>query len=284
MNCALILAGGMGSRLYPLSTEEIPKQFVPIYNNKTLLEETYERVSKFIKKEDIYIICPLKYKKYINILLKDVQNKNIIIEPSARNTSPAILYALLYFKNKYDNVFTFPSDHHIGNKEAFLNAMKLAIKSNHNKEIIIMGAKVTYPSTQYGYIKPSCNKNVSLIEDFIEKPNLKLATKFYEDGSYLWNTAMMFFNINHVINLYKKYLPKDLLLLLDNSLINYDQCTKINFERSIINKEDKNLVIVSDMDWDDLGSFESLLRRVNNKEDYHKIIDALKLRYLMDKK
>lgn len=271
MKCALIMAGGCGTRLYPLSTLECPKQFVKMFENKTLIQLTYERLSKFFEKENIFIVLPEKYKHFIEELLPEVNNENIIIEPSQRSTAPCVLYSCLYISKVKPNstLFVFPSDHYIKDEDKFIetldNMNKYILKNN---SLILMGIKPNMPSERYGYIKFKRNKsNIVNITKFKEKPNKFKANLYYLTKNYYWSSDTYAFNINYILNLYKELLPNDYKVLTNKNIIKkevYNKCTHTSVAYAIFEKLNNIAMIKYNYHWDDVGVFESLIKYTNN--------------------
>lgn len=265
------MAGGCGTRLYPLSTLECPKQFVKMFENKTLIQLTYERLSKFFEKENIFIVLPEKYKHFIEELLPEVNNENIIIEPSQRSTAPCVLYSCLYISKVKPNstLFVFPSDHYIKDEDKFIetldNMNKYILKNN---SLILMGIKPNMPSERYGYIKFKRNKsNVVNITKFKEKPNKLKANLYYLTKNYYWSSDTYAFNINYMLNLYKKLLPNDYKVLTNKHIIKkeaYNNCTQTSVAYAIFEKLNNIAMIKYNYHWDDVGVFESLIKYTNN--------------------
>lgn len=271
MKCALITAGGCGTRLFPLSTKETPKQFVKMFGNKTLLELTYERINKYFDNNNIFIVLPEKYKHFVKELLPFINEENIIVEPEQRSTAPCILYSCLKIKELRDNatLFVFPADHYIQDNSKFINtidnAYNYVIKNN---SFILVGVKPTESLGRYGYLKVSGKKQICTIKKFKEKPNKFKSFCYFLSNKYYWSTDIYGFNIDYMLNLFKKYMPGD-FELLTNSLLNIDEayklCTPVSTAYGIFEKMNNIYMIKGDFGWDDVGVFESLLKYTNNK-------------------
>ena len=209
MLCALIMAGGKGTRFWPKSTEEKPKQFLNLIGKRTMIQETFSRIHDKISTDKIFVVTSKRYVNLVKEQLPELSIKNIIVEPEGRNTGPCILLASLYIKRIYPdtNIVVLPSDHIISNIENFNNTIQTAndyLKIN-NKSIITIGIKPNRPETGYGYIK--CfndktllnNMNIVKVEKFEEKPDLEKAKKYLKSGKYLWNAGMFIFNVNYML-------------------------------------------------------------------------------------
>lgn len=284
MKCALITAGGCGTRLYPLSTSDHPKQFVKMFGDKSLIQLTYERLLKCFDKNNIFIVLPLKYKHFISELLPDVKNENIIIEPSQRSTAPALLFSCLKIKELRGDsqLFVFPADHYIENTYEFVNCVNIASKYiyNYNK-LVLFGIKPNVASTRYGYLKFKGSGSICDMTKFKEKPNRLFANLYYLLGNFYCSSDIYGFNISYMIELYKKYLLTD-YVLLTNNLLNlndaYELCTNTSVAYGIFEKTSSIKMLKCDFGWDDVGVFESLLKHTNNKN----VLDAYSEKLIFD--
>jgi len=264
----LILAGGSGTRLWPLSRDNFPKQFVSI-GGETLLLKTYKRFLKITDKKNIYIVTNEKYRFYVvNDLFKlnsDIE-KNIILEPIGKNTTGAILLAIKYLTeikktNLKNLMFVTPSDHIIADETAF-SLLYDKIKGFANKSIITFGIKPTVAHTGYGYIKigKKLDKDVYCIEKFTEKPNYETAVSYLASGRYLWNSGMFLFSMKTMIDEFKQH-SKDFYdfyrFRFDEFVKNFHNLRDISIDYSIMEKTRKGVVICGDFGWSDVGGWES---------------------------
>lgn len=280
MKCALITAGGCGTRLYPLSTKDCPKQFVKMFGEKTLIQLTYERINKFIDKENIFIVLPEKYHHFINELLPEVDETNIIIEPEQRSTAPCVLYSCLYIKKLRGNctLGIFPADHYIDGDELFIKDLDDAYTYvSKNNSIVLFGIKPTDALDRYGYLKcGKSNKLINNIVEFKEKPDKETAIEYFNSDNYFWSSDISCFKVDYMLDQYKKYLPYDYELLerataYDNNLYEaYSKCNKESTACAIYEKLDTIKMIKCNFNWDDVGVFDSLLKYTNNQN----VIDA----------
>ncbi len=240
----IILAGGKGTRLWPMSRKTSPKQFLKL-NNKTLFKKTLERCLLLEKPENIFVSTN---KDYSFLVQKEFKNANLIIEPFSKNTGPAILYALkkLNLKNN-ELVLVCPSDHFITPDSEFvksINKAKEIAKSNH---IVTFGIKPTSPETGYGYIK--IKPDQFKVEKFTEKPNLKTAQDFLNKGNYYWNSGIFLFPVNLIMQEFEKY-AKDLL----------EKTESISIDKAVIEKSDKIAMLPATFNWSDVGSWNSFYK------------------------
>lgn len=283
VNCALIMAGGKGTRFWPKSTEEKPKQFLELVGTKTMIQETFERINRKIPSNQIFVVTCEKYKELVMEQLPYLSEKNIIIEPVGRNTAACILLSSIYIKQIYSNanIAVFPSDHIISNVEEFLNILDTAnnyVNAN-TKSIVTIGIKPDRPETGYGYIKCSNNEhhlnNMSVVkvEKFVEKPDLETAKKYLDEGNYLWNAGMFIFNCDFMLEELKKNLENSYNLLINLPKIDskdyytelkkaYEQCESISIDYAVMEKSDDIYVIPSEFGWDDIGTWKALQRYI----------------------
>ena len=287
MFCALIMAGGKGTRFWPKSTEEKPKQFLNLVGNKTMIQETFERINKKIPSNQIFVVTCKSYKKLVIEQLPNIPEKNVIIEPIGRNTAPCILLASLYIRQIYKdaNIAVLPSDHIISNIEEFCRVLETANSYvNSNKEsIVTIGINPDRPETGYGYIKFSdeeCflnNMKVIKVEKFVEKPNLETARKYIHEGTYLWNAGMFIFNVDYMLkelerNFFEGYnLLKDLPSINDKEYEKklsekYVNCEAISIDYAVMEKSKNIYVIPSNFGWDDIGTWKALQRYIKPDE------------------
>ena len=276
MLCAVIMAGGVGSRFWPQSTPEKPKQFLKLFGDKTMIQMTYDRMNQIIPSENIFIVTNNRYIDLVKEQLPNVKDINIIAEPCSKNTAPCILLSTLYIKNLYKeaNIVCVSSDSYIGNEDKFL---KIISKANDfiNKEksaIVTIGITPTRPETGYGYIKyEKSNEVPNKVIKFVEKPNLDLAMKYLESREYLWNAGMFIFNSTSMLDELKEFLPdeygvlKDLPKRTDKKYEkyledNYEKCNKISIDYAVMEKSPNVYAIPADIGWDDVGSWQALER------------------------
>jgi len=283
MNCALIMAGGKGTRFWPKSTEETPKQFLSLIDEKTMIRLTYERLLKTIPNERIFVITGERYKDKLREQLKELPERNIIIEPEGRNTAPCILLATMYIKQIYEDaiISVLPSDHAIQNSEEFCNILNLAskyIEEENPKAIVTIGITPNRPETGYGYIKfEKQDTKIIKVEKFVEKPNLETAKEYLSSGNYLWNAGMFIFNANLMLEeLEANYTGYNVLKELPNINANnyknklkeiYSNCESISIDYAVMEKSKNIYVIPGNFGWDDIGTWNSLERYIPKDQD-----------------
>ena len=282
MLCALIMAGGIGSRFWPQSTEEMPKQFLKLLGDKTMIRMTYDRINKLIPSENIFIITNDRYVEKIKKELPELPDINIITEPCSKNTAPCILLSSLYIKNLRGevNIACISSDSYIKKEDVFLEKIQLAndFVTKNIEALVTIGITPTRPETAYGYIKYNKEEQApNKVEKFVEKPDLETAEEYLADGNYLWNAGMFIFNNLNMIKEIEENSNNEYLMLKDLPLItdpyykkflvaNYEKCNKISIDYAVMEKSKNVYTIPSDLGWDDVGSWKSLERYIPKDE------------------
>lgn len=281
----LILAGGKGSRLYPLSRMNRPKQFLDVINNKSFLVNTVERIAPLIEKENIYIVTNKDYEEQIIKELKDINRENIITEPMNKETATCIgLSAIKLLKKDQDAVMiVLPSDHYIKDEQEYVNTLAQAIElANRRKAIVTLGIEPTRPEIGYGYIEMGEQVSGDIatykVARFTEKPNLDVAKEFIFTGNYLWNSGMFVFRADIILREIEKYLPNVYKSLMEiyrhigledeEEVIyrEYENINGISIDFGVMQRTRKAYVIKCNFHWDDIGSFTALSRFLEREE------------------
>lgn len=270
------MAGGIGTRFWPMSRTNFPKQFLDILNiGKTLIQTTYERFASFIPLDNIYVVTSDEYVNIVKKQLPQLPLQNILAEPSRKNTAPCIAY--ISFKlNQLDplaQLIVAPADHLISNNIAFFKVCLEALSFvKKHSALITLGINPTYPNTGYGYIQyeqQAVSDNVYKVKTFTEKPNLELAKTFISSGEFLWNAGIFVWQVKNIIVAFEKYLPEIFDLFNsqkekfntpeeDNALQEiYPFSTNISIDFGIMEKADNVYVIPSSFGWSDIGTWNS---------------------------
>jgi mannose-1-phosphate guanylyltransferase len=283
---ALILAGGKGIRLYPLSREKTPKQFLNIFNNRSFLSNTVERVIPIIDKDNIYIVTNENYKDKISKEVPIVRPENVFIEPENKETATCIgLSAAKLLKRDKDAVMIIlPSDHYIeGEKEFKDTIMQCVDIAEKRRGIVTIGIKPVRPETGYGYIKmgdriPGAIPSYK-VNRFLEKPNIEVAKDLIQNEDYLWNSGIFVMRADVYLREMEKYLPqmyKNMISIYsdidtekewETVVLNYKLIEGISIDFGILQKTRKAYVVKCDFLWDDIGSFTALSRYINENRN-----------------
>ena len=287
MLCALIMAGGKGTRFWPLSTEEKPKQFLNLIGEETMIQMTVNRITPIIPIERVFVCTGEMYVDLVKEQLPELPEQNIIIEPEGRNTAPCIALSAFVIKKYYKdaNMIVLPSDHLISDEDEFRNVIKNADEFvKENKEAIItLGMEPTRAETGYGYIrygkdeKEINNHKVIKVDAFVEKPNKEKAKAYIKEGNYLWNGGMFLWSADNILNQIEKYSNDTYKALKDIETVaneeiqelinnNYHKTEAISIDYAVMEKSDSIYVVPSKFGWDDVGSWEAL-DRYREKDD-----------------
>lgn len=280
-----IMAGGIGSRFWPMSRTRYPKQFLDILGiGRTLIQSTYDRFAKFIPQENIFVVTSEEYSKIVAEQLPDVLRQNILSEPSRKNTAPCIAYISYKLKkiNPDGLLICAPADHLILDDTAFIKVCYEAFDfvRKHNA-LLTLGIKPIRPNTGYGYIQieqQGVSDNVYQVKTFTEKPNLDLAKTFIASGDFLWNAGIFAWQIKNIIHAFEQHLP-EMAEVFEAELGNfngtgeieavkriYPQCTNISIDFGIMEKARNVYLIPASFGWSDLGTWNSAYE--NMEKDY----------------
>lgn len=277
----VIIAGGSGTRLWPLSTSNYPKQLLALAGEKTMVQNTYERAARMSDK--IYIVPDISHAHHIKEQLPELGEDNFIVEPGRRGTANCIIAALSYISKRHDNnepIVFLSADHHIRDVEGFVRSFQVAADTSEKlNEIALIGIEPTYPATGFGYIERNGEieerANVHSVESFKEKPDFKTAQQYVQSGNYLWNCGYFVGSVNTFLSEMEKCAPElkenfDKLVAIDDQSSEVYKDTYLNFTNQVIDialieKAEKLAVISASFDWMDLGSFKDL--HIANESD-----------------
>ena len=271
---SIILAGGSGSRLWPLSREMCPKQLINIQNKNSLLQETFKRIADVVPSKNIISITNTKH--YSNVkyqLSSHASDTKVLSEPIAKNTAPAIAISVKYIMSKTNNdeiILVAPSDHIIENIEYFKQSIAKAEELAKQGYIVTFGVTPDYPETGYGYIKLENGK----VQKFVEKPKKSKAEEFIKEGGWYWNSGIFMFKASTIMNAFKTYAQDiynkvnefDFSKTDEIPFIEFDKLPNISIDYAIMEKSDNLVLVELQSDWKDIGSWQSLYD-TNDKDE-----------------
>ena len=277
----VIMAGGVGSRFWPMSTKKFPKQFQDILGvGRTMIQQTYDRISQIVDAKNIFVITNSEYIDLTSEQLPDIPAENIVGEPMAKNTSACNLYMVKKIGqiNPEAKIVVLPSDHLILRENIFLNKLEIAFDLvGKNDYLITLGITPTRPDTGYGYIQFVEKKGEDFfkVKTFTEKPNLAFAKTFIESGDFLWNVGIFIWRAKSILHSFNEFLP-DMVQEFDHCEYNsdgekkcieiiYPKVDKISIDNGILEKAKNVFVIPADLGWSDLGTWTSVYE--NAKKD-----------------
>jgi len=289
---AVIMAGGVGSRFWPVSTTEYPKQFHDMLGTgQTLLQRTYSRLQKFIPQENILILTNERYKEIVEEQIPNILPKNLVLEPCMRNTAPCILYAAMKVNKRNPNgvMIVAPSDAWIEDEKAFMHNVITCFNTAQKADnIFTLGIVPTFPNTGYGYIQydKDDNTNIKKVNQFREKPDYTTAKEFLKQGNFLWNAGIFIWSTQTVLNAYKVYQPTMYKLFekgedtynteneVDFIAEAYPEAENISVDYAILEPSTNIYVLPANFDWNDLGSWGSLHEKSPKDSAQNAVINA----------
>lgn len=286
-NYCVIMAGGIGSRFWPLSKSNMPKQFLDILGTgRTFIQQTYDRFKKICPDENFYVVTSIDYKDLVMKQLPELSEDQILLEPLRRNTAPCVAYACYKIQtvNPEANIIVAPSDHHIQDEDEFVKQVTKGLEFVKSNDVLLtLGITPSRPETGYGYIqiesKTIGNETGDLhkVKTFTEKPDLELAKVFLESGEFFWNSGIFIWSLSSILNAFEKYLSsvselfkKGLKLYGSADEIpflnkTYSECQNVSIDYGIMEKADNVYVLCADFGWSDMGTWGSLYE--NSKKD-----------------
>ena len=282
---AVIMAGGLGSRFWPRSTEKCPKQFIHLTGEGTMIQNSYERLVPFFQPEDIYVVANSQMAELIEKQLPSLSKENIILEPLSRGTAPCLALCLTKLKEKYEPdtvMLAFPSDHFIQNIREFHNSLFTGSQIAYEREAIVtIGLTPTRPETAYGYVQIKeepgdlgdyFKKGVRFSTTFAEKPDINTAQRFVESGDFLWNSGIFIWRVDTFWEAFNRFLPEHSRLFKILNRIKtsdsfnealkdvYKQMQTESVDYAILEKASNVYVVKSSFNWSDLGTWDELYR------------------------
>lgn len=288
---AVIMAGGVGSRFWPVSTQEFPKQFHDMLGTgQSLIQRTFDRINALMPSENILIATNERYEKLVLEQLPKSTKKQLLLEPTMRNTAPCILYAALkiYEENKDGVMLVAPSDHWIDNEPEFIRNIETSLQACAKEDILMtLGIQPNSPNTGYGYIQfLEDSSEIKKVKKFTEKPNLETAKQFLESGDYLWNAGIFVWSVKSIIKAFEASLPEMLALFtaeeniynsdLESGFIatNYPKAENISIDFGIMERAKNVHVLPVAFGWNDLGTWGSLYQKLEKDAQQNATVGA----------
>jgi len=289
---AILMAGGVGSRFWPVSTSSFPKQFHDMLGTgETLIQKTFSRLSKLIPTENIFILTNDKYNDLVLEQLPEVSQRQVLLEPAMRNTAPCILYASLKIQKENPDavMIVAPSDHWIEDEKAFTQNVQEAFEfCSENDSLMTLGIQPTFPNTGYGYIEyDKSDENLAKkVSQFREKPDYNTAKEFIAQGNFLWNAGIFMWSVSSVVKAFKEN-ESDLYSLFEKGIPvyntnkedqfiqdNYANAENISVDYAIMEKANNVYVSKAVFDWNDLGTWGSLYDKLDKDSDNNALVNS----------
>lgn len=288
----VIMAGGIGSRFWPMSTPQCPKQFLDITGcGKTMIQQTFERYDGIIDIEHVWVVTSKAYKELVLGQLHGINPQHVLLEPCMRNTAPCIAYVSWKIQKEDEDalIVVAPSDHLVLKKNAFKNYIEKGFKFLESWEgIITMGMSPNEPNTGYGYIEQGdeffAGEGIYKLKSFREKPDMKTAVRYLEQGGFTWNSGMFMWSVRVIIRELRKYNP-DIAEIMDKiapslftdkeqDVVNelFPQCNKISIDYAVMEKTEIAYVMPAEYGWSDLGTWSALQTLTTCDEDNNSVI------------
>ncbi|PIA81888.1 mannose-1-phosphate guanylyltransferase [Gaetbulibacter sp. 4G1] len=289
---AILMAGGVGSRFWPVSTEEFPKQFHDMLGTgDTLIQKTFNRLADLIPKENIFILTNERYNDLVFEQIPEVTKRQVVLEPAMRNTAPCILYASLKIQKENPDavMIVAPSDHWIEDEKAFSkNVQKAFDFCAENNALMTLGITPTFPNTGYGYIEfdKTSEKVIKSVNQFREKPDYETAKTFINQGNFLWNAGIFMWSVKSVVQAFKDNQPTLYALFetgidsyntdFEDDFIrdNYGKSENISVDYAIMEKSKNVFVIAAEFDWNDLGTWGSLYDKLDKDHSGNAVVNS----------
>jgi len=289
---AILMAGGVGSRFWPVSTTEFPKQFHDMLGSgETLIQKTFSRLSKLIPAENILILTNEKYNDLVLTQLPMVKQEQVLLEPAMRNTAPCILYASLKIKKMNPDavMVVAPSDHWIEDETAFVSNLQQCFDyCQHNNALMTLGIQPTFPNTGFGYIEfdKADTNPIKKVNQFREKPDYETAKSFLKSGNFLWNGGIFIWSVQSITDSFSTFQPQmnqlfrngysQLNTSEEKEFINqnYAEAENISIDYAILEKAKNVYVLPATFDWNDLGTWGSLYEKLGKDNQNNAVVNA----------
>lgn len=294
---AILMAGGVGSRFWPVSTQNFPKQFHDMLGTgDTLIQKTFNRLAKLIPEENIFILTNKRYNDLVFEQLPSVTKRQVVLEPAMRNTAPCILYASLKIKKENENavMIVAPSDHWIEDEDAFSKNVQTAFDyCESNDALMTLGITPTFPNTGYGYIEfdtvtegSRSEEEIKPVNQFREKPDYETAKSFLKQGNFLWNAGIFMWSVKSVVTAFQRNQPELYQLFesgynvynteFEDDFIkdNYSNAENISVDYALMEKSNNVYVIPATFDWNDLGTWGSLYDKLDKDTNANAVVNA----------
>ena len=289
------MAGGVGSRFWPVSTQNFPKQFHDMLGTgDTLIQKTFNRLAKLIPEENIFILTNERYNDLVFEQLPSVTKRQVVLEPAMRNTAPCILYASLKIQKENENavMIVAPSDHWIEDEDAFSNNVQTAFDyCESNDALMTLGITPTFPNTGYGYIEFDKERSLSVaevksVDQFREKPDYETAKSFLAQGNFLWNAGIFMWSVKSVVAAFQRNQPELYQLFesgynvynteFEDDFIkdNYPKAENISVDYALMEKSNNVYLIPATFDWNDLGTWGSLYDKLDKDTNDNAVVNA----------
>jgi mannose-1-phosphate guanylyltransferase len=287
------MAGGIGSRFWPVSTPEFPKQFHDMLGTgKSLLQQTFSRLNKLIPKENIYILTNDRYLDLTLEQLPQITKEQVVLEPAMRNTAPCILLSALKIKKKNPDALMLvaPSDHWIEDEAAFVDDVQTCFDAaKKDNTLLTLGIAPTFPNTGYGYIEADKEdvSEILRVQQFREKPDYETAKQFLAEGNFLWNAGIFMWSVQSICNAFETYLPKmNAMFTAGISKLNteeeayfiaenYPKAENISIDYGIMEKANIVFVKKATFDWNDLGTWGALHDKMTTQDTENAVVRAI---------
>lgn len=289
---AVLMAGGVGSRFWPISTSENPKQFHDMLGTgDTLIQKTFKRLNKFVPTENILILTNERYNDLVLEQLPLVKQEQVVLEPAMRNTAPCILYAAMKIQkmNPDGLMIVAPSDHWIEDEDAFAKDVITCFEKCEKEEVLCtLGITPSFPNTGFGYIEYQKDSGGGLkkVDQFREKPDYKTAKEFLAQGNFLWNAGIFMWSVKTIVNAFKNY-QKEQFDLFESGIFcyntneetvfikeNYPKAENISIDYAILENSKSIYVLPATFDWNDLGTWGSLYDKMNDGAIENAVVGA----------